>query len=244
MGVLPLLVDAHRSEAARDAARARVRPQGPAAGGCDDCRGPRRARHHRRMRSSRHTRSPTRTGGSMAQTEIAFKFEQRPLDASLIVLLLALSGAVLCVACANVAGTAREPRAGARPRDVAAPRDRRRPRPARPAAADRDPGHRDCGRRSGARRGAARHHGAARHPVSFRHDRAADVRAGSARARGEPRRRDGERDPGRARPGGSDHPRRPCRSAEVVRPDRARAGAGCARARRWSRSRWRSRSCC
>jgi putative ABC transport system permease protein len=40
----------------------------------------------------------------VAQTEIAFKFEQRPLDASLIVLLLALSGAVLCVACANVAG--------------------------------------------------------------------------------------------------------------------------------------------
>ena len=39
-----------------------------------------------------------------AQTEIAFKFEQRPLDASLIVLLLVLSGAVLCVACANVAG--------------------------------------------------------------------------------------------------------------------------------------------
>jgi putative ABC transport system permease protein len=39
-----------------------------------------------------------------AQSEIAFKFEQRPLDASLIVLLLALSSAVLCVACANVAG--------------------------------------------------------------------------------------------------------------------------------------------
>ena len=54
-------------------------------------------------RSSGHTRSPTRIGGS-AQTEIAFKFEQRPLDASLIVLLLVLSGAVLCVACANVAG--------------------------------------------------------------------------------------------------------------------------------------------
>ena len=39
-----------------------------------------------------------------AQTEIAFKFEQRPLDASLIVVLLVLSVAVLCVACANVAG--------------------------------------------------------------------------------------------------------------------------------------------
>ena len=56
------------------------------------------------MRSSGHTRSPTGIGGSRAQTEIAFKFDQRPLDASLIVLLLVLSGAVLCVACANVAG--------------------------------------------------------------------------------------------------------------------------------------------
>jgi predicted permease len=39
-----------------------------------------------------------------AQTELAFKIEQRPLDASLILLLLTLSAAVLCVACANVAG--------------------------------------------------------------------------------------------------------------------------------------------
>ena len=40
----------------------------------------------------------------IAQTEFAYKFEQRPLDAALIVLLLTLSIAVLCVACANVAG--------------------------------------------------------------------------------------------------------------------------------------------
>lgn len=40
----------------------------------------------------------------VAQTELAYKFEQRPLDAALIVLLLALSVAVLGVACANVAG--------------------------------------------------------------------------------------------------------------------------------------------
>jgi len=42
--------------------------------------------------------------GISAQTELAYKFEGRPLDASLIVLLLTLSIAVLCVACANVAG--------------------------------------------------------------------------------------------------------------------------------------------
>ena len=42
-------------------------------------------------RSSRHTRRPTQDRRLSAQTEFAFKFEQRPLDASLIVLLLALS---------------------------------------------------------------------------------------------------------------------------------------------------------
>lgn len=40
----------------------------------------------------------------LAQTELAYRVEQRPLDASLIVLLIALSTAVLGVACANVAG--------------------------------------------------------------------------------------------------------------------------------------------
>jgi predicted permease len=40
----------------------------------------------------------------VAQTELAFKLEQRPLDASMILLLVVLSVAVLCVACANVAG--------------------------------------------------------------------------------------------------------------------------------------------
>jgi putative ABC transport system permease protein len=40
----------------------------------------------------------------IAQTELDFKFEQRPLDAAMILVLTTLSVAVLCVACANVAG--------------------------------------------------------------------------------------------------------------------------------------------
>ena len=39
-----------------------------------------------------------------AMTELAYKMERRPLDASLFKLLLTVSVAVLCVACANVAG--------------------------------------------------------------------------------------------------------------------------------------------
>ena len=39
-----------------------------------------------------------------AQTEQSFRFSQRPLDTVLVVLLTLLSTAVLCVACANVAG--------------------------------------------------------------------------------------------------------------------------------------------
>ena len=39
-----------------------------------------------------------------AQSELAYKFEQRPLDSALLVVLTVLSVAVLCVACANVAG--------------------------------------------------------------------------------------------------------------------------------------------
>jgi putative ABC transport system permease protein len=40
----------------------------------------------------------------LVQTEFDFKFEQRPLDTAMIVVLATLSIAVLCVACANVAG--------------------------------------------------------------------------------------------------------------------------------------------
>jgi predicted permease len=40
----------------------------------------------------------------IAQTELEYKFERRPLDSSLMVLLTVLAVAVLCVACANVAG--------------------------------------------------------------------------------------------------------------------------------------------
>ena len=40
----------------------------------------------------------------LAQTEFNYKFEQRPLDSSMILVLTTLSIAVLCVACANVAG--------------------------------------------------------------------------------------------------------------------------------------------
>lgn len=52
-----------------------------------------------------------------AQTELSYKFEQRPLDAALIVVLLTLSAAVLCVACANVAGLLAS-RAPARAREM------------------------------------------------------------------------------------------------------------------------------
>ena len=40
----------------------------------------------------------------LAQTEFDYRFEQRPLDSSMIVVLTILSSAVLAVACANVAG--------------------------------------------------------------------------------------------------------------------------------------------
>jgi putative ABC transport system permease protein len=52
-----------------------------------------------------------RNHGLTAQTELDVRFEQRPLDAWLIVMLTTLSVAVLCVACANVAGllTSRAP---------------------------------------------------------------------------------------------------------------------------------------
>ena len=40
----------------------------------------------------------------VAQTEFEYKFQQRPMDASIIVLLTILAVGVLCVSCANVAG--------------------------------------------------------------------------------------------------------------------------------------------
>ena len=40
----------------------------------------------------------------IVQTELSYKLMQRPLDAALIMLVVTLSAAVLCVACANVAG--------------------------------------------------------------------------------------------------------------------------------------------
>ena len=220
MGVLPLVVDAYASERARHQARARVRAQGPTAGGCGDCRGPCGARHPRvRARAGipRVQHGPPALGPDRDRVQVRTAAARR----------LAHRAPAGVVRSGPVRGlrerrrVAGEPCAGSRARDVAAPGDRRRPRPARAAAADRDPRHRRCRRRGGAGRCAARHRGAARHPVPVRHDCAADVHAGSARPRREPRSRDSERDPGRARPGLSDNPRRPCWSAQVFRPGRA-----------------------
>jgi predicted permease len=103
IGTLPIVVDSQRPDVleARDARvfglKGRLRP------------GLTRAQAQAELTTIAHeleqTYPVTNQGlRLLAQTEFAFKVEQRPLDASLIVVLLTLSVAVLCVACANVAG--------------------------------------------------------------------------------------------------------------------------------------------
>jgi predicted permease len=103
IGMVPRVVDSERRDLleARDARtfgmKARLRPGVR----IDEAQ----AELNTIARALEQTYPATNTGHRLlAQTEFEFKFEQRPLDASLIVLLLTLSIAVLCVSCANVAG--------------------------------------------------------------------------------------------------------------------------------------------
>ena len=103
LGMLPRLVDGERRDVleARDARvfgmKARLRPGVR----IDEAQAELNTIAHALEQSYPRTNTGHRL---VAQTEFEFKFEQRPLDASLIVLLLTLSIAVLCVSCANVAG--------------------------------------------------------------------------------------------------------------------------------------------